>query len=135
MLPQVREGLLERFLRERLALRLAGADGAARRDAGQVPAALVEVEAGDVVVGGHEVEIDNALRPWSGAADRLQEDAIRAFLHEQSWRDVTADLPVAHPLFDDAGGPAEFLRPGLDGAHEGREAGEPGVQETHPVPR
>src|SRR5262245_7710788 len=84
----------ERILGERLSWGLARGHGAvgARGEIMQVPAIVVVVQSCDVVVSGHQVEIDDAFHAWRRPADRLKQHSRGVFLHEQSEDLVLANI-------------------------------------------
>src|SRR5687768_1742860 len=79
-----------------------------------VPPVAVVVQARDVVVRGHEVQVHDTFRPRSYPGDRFQQDAGCLLLEQEGWGPVTADLRIVQWLVDELRGPPEFGRPALD---------------------
>jgi hypothetical protein len=73
MFLQLSKDFLKRFLGEWLRRGLARVgSGSTGEQLVQRPTAVVEAEAGDVVIRGHQVEIDDPFDPWSGPGYWLQ---------------------------------------------------------------
>src|SRR3954453_1880823 len=75
MLPHLHKNLLQCLFRQRHGLGLAHRDhrvGAAERIVMEVPLIAGVVEAGDVIVSRHEVEIDHTVGTWGRSPDRLE---------------------------------------------------------------
>src|SRR5260370_22683915 len=113
------EHLPKRRLRQGLRLGLADVadSGCPLKQVVNVPPIVVIVQAGNVVVGRHQVKIDNAFRTRSGSRDGLQEQPNRLFLKEKTGSLVVPDLGVLHLLVHDPRRPIEFVRPPLHRRH------------------
>src|SRR5262245_18298967 len=99
-----------------------------------MPAALVEVQIGDVVVGRHDVQINDPLRVGRGGpALRLQEEPDRALLEEKGRDSIGSDLVVVERLADAPGGPAQVASPRFDLIDQRRYAGNPLIANLLPV--
>jgi hypothetical protein len=91
----------------------------------QLPPIVREIEPRDIVVGRHQIEIDDTLHAGCGVSDRFQQHPDRLFLEKEGRSLVGPDLGVLHLLLDSTRGPIEVLSPTADGLHEIGQAPEP----------
>src|SRR5438105_8752002 len=134
ILPHLRQNLLQCLLRERQGLGLAhrGRGLRAGEHIMEIPTVAVVVEAGNVIVSWHEVQIDDALGARGRSSHRFEQNPASVFLHEQCRNVVLANPWIIESLFDATGGPTHFLGPLLHLACQRGNAIDPERSIFHP---
>lgn len=89
------------------------------------PVIALEVQAGDVVVGRRQVQVDRTLGPGDEACDRVQDDLVGVLPHEQHRHPVHPAPTFVNRLRDPPGPPAGRPGPALDLTDEGVQAIQP----------